>query len=311
MDEPPEPSAEGPLEGRIEEALGEAGSLGIVQLTEAGVVDPRHHDALTALRDRGPLPVRVRLLLSSGLFEREPSRLKQLGDPWLEILGVKFYADGWLGPATCALCEPFTDRDDNGVLFQDAVTLARRVEPVAEAGFTPATHAIGDRAIESVLDAYDNVYGSDCPSARPRIEHAQVLRADLIDRMADMGVVACIQPSFAVSDAAAAQSLLGEERSAVSYRWDLLLDAGVDVIGGSDYPIEPLAPLVGLQHLVTGLPLDADEGTDPIAVRLPYPAALALMTDGGAGETVLSDDPASVDPQEIASVEVLEVRPAS
>lgn len=310
MDEPPEPSAAGPLENRIEAELHRAAAAGIVQLTEAGVVDERHIDALQALRDRGPLPVRVRLLIASGLAERQPDLLRSTGDSWLDVIGVKFYADGWLGPATCALCDPFADgADDRGVLFQDSRTLAARIEPVAAAGMVAATHAIGDRAIEAVLDAYDAVYGGDGAAAAPRIEHAQVLHDDLIDRMAAMGVVACIQPSFAVSDAVTAHQRLGEERAAGSYRWDALLAAGVRVIGGSDFPIEAMEPLVGLQHLVTGLPLDAGADEPPIAVRLPLADALAVMTDAAAGTTTLDADPATVAPADLSRITVLSTHP--
>ena len=119
----------------------------------------------------------------------------------------------------------------------------RAADPFAEAGWTIATHAIGDRAIEAVLDAYEKVYGSDCPAAAPRIEHAQVLRADLVRRMSELGVVVCIQPGFAVSGAADARSALGRDRVEEAYRWDALLDGGVRVVAGSDFPIEPMEPL--------------------------------------------------------------------
>jgi predicted amidohydrolase YtcJ len=172
------------------------------------------------------------------------------------VLGVKFYADGWLGPRTCACSLPFADvggGDDDGILFLDAATLARRAAPYAEAGWQLATHAIGDRAIEAVLDAYASMFGSPaaCRQAAPRIEHAQVLRPDLIERMAEWGVVACIQPSFAFSDAEAATSALAG-RFPEAYRWDHLLEAGVRVIAGSDYPIETLDPVVGLERLTSG-----------------------------------------------------------
>ena len=131
--------------------------------------------------------------------------------------------------------------------------MARRAEPYVAAGWGLATHAIGDRAIEAVLDAYESVYGgaAGVRAAAPRIEHAQVLRPELIDRMSELGVVACIQPCFASSDAESiALALAGRFPS--SYRWDLLLAAGVRVIAGSDFPIETLDPAIGLERLTTG-----------------------------------------------------------
>jgi predicted amidohydrolase YtcJ len=124
--------------------------------------------------------------------------------------------------------------------------------------------------------------------------------------MAEMGVVACIQPSFAVSDAAEAWPALGT-RMATAYRWSLLLDAGVPVIAGSDFPIEDLSPLVGLRRLVTG----ETDGGERVAHPIDLVDALALMTDRWAGTVVLSEDPHGVDPSQLAAIEVVETRPSS
>ncbi len=294
------------LRGALERGLAGAAEVGLVEVTEAGMHDWGYLEALLALRARGPLPVRVRLFVASGIAE--PQRMQATGDPWLELVGVKFYADGWLGPRTCALREPFADRPgDTGILFLDADTLARRADPFAERGWTIATHAIGDRAIETVLDAYELVFGRDCAAAAPRVEHAQVLAPDLIRRMADLGVVACVQPTFGVADADAARVALGPDRAEHAYHWDTLLDAGVRVVAGSDFPVAPLRPLAGLQCLLTGDHLDGRRAGAP---TLALDRALAVMTDAGAGTVVLGDDPAGVAEDEVAGIEVDEARPA-
>ncbi|MDQ3305525.1 MAG: amidohydrolase family protein, partial [Actinomycetota bacterium] len=195
-----------------------------------------------------------------------------------------------------------------GVAFLDADTLASRADPFAEAGWTIATHAIGDRAIEAVLDGYERLYGSDCAEAAPRIEHAQVLAPDLVRRMAELGVVACVQPCFAVADAATARAGLGSERWEDAYRWDTLLDTGVRVITGSDFPLAPLAPLAGLQCLLTGDHLDGRRAGAPTLSR---EQALGVMSDGRAGTVVLSDDPQRVAEDEVATIEVVESRPTA
>jgi predicted amidohydrolase YtcJ len=280
------------LPGALFKGLREANHLGLVQVTEAGMTDWAYFDALRVLRDRGDLPVRMRVFVASGLAD--PKRLEREGDARLEIEGVKFYADGWLGPRTCALCRPFADAadDNDGILFLDALTLSRRAEPFALRGWTIATHAIGDRAIEEVLDAYENIYGDECTAAAPRIEHAQVLAPHLVERMAHLGVVACIQPAFAHSDADTARKGLGPARMAHAYKWEELLEGGVRVITGSDYPIEELSPLRGLEKLADQLGLET---------------ALRLMTDAEAGTTVLSADPAEAP---FADIEILETLPA-
>jgi predicted amidohydrolase YtcJ len=284
---PPPPQED--LAASLYKGLHRANALGLVQITEAGMTDWAYLDALRVLRDRGDLPVRVRILVASGLADAK--RMAREGDERLEVEGVKFYADGWLGPRTCAVCEQFSDTDDTGVLFLDPLTLARRAEPFALRGWTIATHAIGDRAIEAVLDAYDHIYGDDCAAAAPRIEHAQVLAPRLIERMAHMGVVACIQPGFAWQDRDTARRGLGSTRMETAYNWPLLLEAGVRVITGSDYPIDDLDPVAGLRKLADEMELDQ---------------ALGLMTDASTGTTVLSHDPR----EDLADLQVLETRPA-
>jgi predicted amidohydrolase YtcJ len=122
--------------------------------------------------------------------------------------------------------------------------------------------------------------------------------------MAELGVVACIQPGFAVSDADSARRALGGDRWEEAYRWDQLLDAGVCVIAGSDHPIESLSPLVGLHRLVTG---DTEDGRSTGAPTLPLATSLALMTDASCGVTVLSDEPTE---DNLREIEIVEARPA-
>lgn len=286
------------LAGRLERALVEAAALGICELWEAGLRDWACLDALLELRERGPLPLRVRLLVAAGLAEG--GMRGRTGDAWCEVEGVKFYADGWLGPRTCAVSRAFRDEGANrGLAFESAISLARRAEPFAEAGWRIATHAIGDRAIEEVITAYRHVFGDDCAAAAPRIEHVQVLRQDLVEVMAECGIVACIQPGFGAQDHAEAGRALGDDWP-LAYRWDALLGAGVRVVGGSDYPIDALSPLEGLRKLVQN-PFGAMDVVE----------ALGLMTDEASGTTLLEEDPRTLEPDRIAAIRVLGTVPAA
>lgn len=273
MDEPPGDPTVPDLASALESALRGAAALGLVQVTEAGMPDWRYWDALVELRDAGRLPIAVHVLVASGAADlRRMEVARRESDDRLRLLGVKLYADGWLGPRTCACSEAFADRDGDGILFLDADTLTRRVVPFTDAGFTVATHAIGDRAIDAALAAYDTAYAGATREASPRVEHAQLLRPDLIDRFAASGVVACIQPCFAASDAQSLEAAFGGAFPE-AYRWDHLLAAGGRVLAGSDFPIETLDPRVGLDQLVAGPgPVDRDTAlrlmtaTEPVTV---------------------------------------------
>ncbi len=274
MDQVGEPLPMDGLAGRIAESLATAKQRGLVEIWEAGLDDLACLRALLDLREADALDVRVRIFLASGLAEREgvPART---GDPMVDVVGVKFYADGWLGWRTCAMSHDFADGEGSGILFQDAATLARRMAPFANSGFTIATHAIGDQAIETVLDAYDLVFGADARSAGARIEHAQILRPDLVERIAASGVTLCIQPLFAESDAPHADVALAG-RWPLAYAWRAALDAGCRLLSGSDFPIEPLNGVAPLLALADQL---GEGGLE---------AAVAISSDAQAGTTLLS-----------------------
>jgi predicted amidohydrolase YtcJ len=298
--DPPLPQPQ-QLTARLLAGLASAAAGGLVEITEMGLRSWSYLEALATAQDAGPLPVRVRVYLASGLageasMDELDARRADCG-PWLRLDGVKFYADGWLGPRTCAMCQDFADTGDSGLLFTDAARLARRIAPLAGRGWRIATHAIGDRAVLVVLDAYDLAFDGDLAAIRaaaPRIEHASVLSAELIARMAASGVQACVQPSFAVTDAGLLHPALGQDRAARAYPYAEMAAAGVPMLAGSDYPIEVLAPLVGLARLTagrSGRPGFGTAGSAPAQARLPVAAAFAMMTDPAAGQTLLSADP--------------------
>jgi predicted amidohydrolase YtcJ len=299
--------------------LGQAAAAGLVEVTEMGMRHWWYLDALASLGG-GPLPARLRIYLASGLAERSgiaelDARRTDCG-PWIRLEGVKFYADGWLVPRTCAMYASFEDEDSAGILFQDSSALARRIEPFASRGWRVATHAIGDRAVTAVLDAYEMIWGGDrhaIAAAMPRIEHGSVLPAELVSRIVALGVALCIQPSFPVTDAAQVRSALGGKRVATAYPWALLVNSGARLLAGTDYPIEAIEPLVSLARLVRGRsdrPGFATEGTAAQRSRLPVELAVDLCTDDAAGRTLLSADPRRVPAAELDQIEIRGTEPA-
>ncbi len=318
-----EPASPAPLDemaDRLYRGLGRAARAGLVEVTEMGMREWWYLDALARIQQRGPLPARVRIYLASGLAERAgPAELdarRADAGPWLRLDGVKFYADGWLVPRTCAMCRDFADQDQDGVLFMSSSTLAARIEPFAAHGWRIATHAIGDRGIETVLEAYELVWGRDrqaIAAAMPRIEHGSLQSAELADRIAALGVAICLQPSFAVTDAQQVRTALGPDRAAMAYPWAALAAAGARLLLGTDYPIEVIEPLVGLARLVNGHSIRNGFSTAAAAPehsRLPLGLACALASDPQAGQTYLSADPRAIPASEIDQIEVLGTAPA-
>ena len=168
-----------------------------------------------------------------------------LYDGHLWIRAIKLYADGALGSRGAALLDPYNDDPKNSGLLvsapahiQDVATRALR------AGFQVNTHAIGDRGNRVVLDAYEAALKA-VPTAnhRFRVEHAQVLSPDDIPRFAELGVIPSMQSVHQTSDMYWAPNRLGYARSLGAYAWRSLLQTGVVVPNGSDFPVEGVNPL--------------------------------------------------------------------
>ena len=183
-------------------------------------------DALGELDEAGKLRIRHLVRVAWGCIE-EAARMglrTGVGSEWVRILGVKLYSDGWLGPRTAALRAPYADHPEVqytrdpfpfGILFLNQERATRDVARADQLGFNITTHAIGDRGVETVLNAYDAV--GVRRRDRWQLEHVQVMGDDLIERMATKGVLGSMQLSFATSDQHFAESAIGPIRARTSY----------------------------------------------------------------------------------------------
>lgn len=169
---------------------------------------------------------------------------RKSGNDRIVTRAVKIYADGALGSRGAALLAPYSDDPGNeGLLVTDLETLDDQLKAAKDAGLQACTHAIGDRGNREVLDAYaNNLKGLDDP--RWRIEHAQIINPKDHYAFADMGVIASMQPSHAISDLHFAPARLGSERLHGAYAWASLIKTGAVITGGSDAPVEAGDPLI-------------------------------------------------------------------
>jgi predicted amidohydrolase YtcJ len=114
-----------------------------------------------------------------------------------------------------------------------------------------AIHAIGDRGGLLAIDAMERALGGARPQSRFRLEHAQVLRVQDLERLARVGIIASMQPTHATSDMPWADERLGEGRLERAYAWRKVLNAGGRLALGSDFPVESADPRLGLYSAVT------------------------------------------------------------
>ncbi|MBS3939067.1 MAG: amidohydrolase [Peptococcaceae bacterium] len=234
------------------------------------------------------LPLRVNVLFN---LDREQILLD--GEHMLAInaknsdrLGVKtikIMADGSLGARTAAMSEPYTDDPLNkGLSYYTQDSLNALVSAAHQAGFQVAIHAIGDFTAEQAIRAIESAQGSN-KTRRHRLIHCQVLRRDLVERMARAGIVAEIQPIFVTTDLHWTKERIGKERLSFAYAWKSLLEFGVQCAGGSDCPVETMDPLAGITAAVTrtdgsGYPSGGWLPREKLSVR----EAIALFTVGSA-----------------------------
>jgi predicted amidohydrolase YtcJ len=203
------------------------------------------------------------------------------GSQRLSIGGIKLFADGALGSQTALLLKPYQgSRSNCGIAVLSREELIDRTVSCARAGLSCAIHAIGDLANRNALDAIESAIRARSPRLRHRIEHCQIVAPADVHRFKRLGVVASMQPSHATADIDIMKKYLGRRRYH-SYRFRTFTGLGVPLAFGSDAPIEPLNPLLGIQALLSGRPSGGGECFNNSQLLSPL-TAIRGFTLGGA-----------------------------
>ena len=191
------------------------------------------------------------------------------GNEMVKIGFIKILADGSLGGRTAALEEPYADEPKTrGILLYGQRKLNNLVFRAHEAGFQVAVHAIGDRALNTVLKAFENALRKAPRNGhRHRVEHASLVNNRLVKRLKRLDVILSVQPHFAVSDFWITDRL-GRKRARWAYAFKTFLRNGLVVAGGSDCPVEPINPLLGIWAAVSRKNFSEESLTVEEALRL-------------------------------------------
>jgi predicted amidohydrolase YtcJ len=310
--------APAPTKDQLKEAVlaaqKECLSDGLVQADDMGIERPEL-EVLKELDQQGELKLRVYAFLSGSVEDlgalMGEGPIMPKGDSRLTVRGVKFFVDGALGSRGALLHKPYSDDKKNSGLFvMKPDVLEARMRTASKAGFQIATHAIGDRANQIILDVYDKVYGDEAKKARPRVEHAQVLAPDDIARFAKHGVVASMQPTHSTSDMPWAEQRLGRERIKGAYAWHSLLTSGATIAAGSDAPVEDVSPTLGLYAAVARKDLfGTPEGGWMPEEKMTALEALSAYTHGGAYASFREEEAGRVAKGFVADFTVLDKDP--
>lgn len=214
--------------------------------------------ALQSLHAQGKLKLRITKNIPVELVNQanELGLRTGFGDDFLRIGSVKAFMDGALGPHTAAMFQSYEDEAENrGILNMDGEQLFEYARKAADVGLGMTVHAIGDKANHEVLNAYEQLrtYEKEnhLPHLRHRIEHVQVIHPQDAPRLAQLDIIASMQPIHATSDMLMADQFWGEERSRLAYAWRAQLNHGARLALGSDAPVESPNPFLGIHAAVT------------------------------------------------------------
>ncbi|MFK8053877.1 MAG: amidohydrolase [Woeseiaceae bacterium] len=268
----------------IEIALQELASLGITGVHDAGST-LTELSLYEELADEDKMAIRVSAMLGGmETLAEVDAPVENYANDIYQATSVKLYADGALGSRGAAMIEDYSDDPGNqGLLFANETGLAEMIQAAHDKGFAAHVHAIGDRANQAALSAFAMV-NNDAPSAfNDRVEHAQIVALEDIKRFATLDIIASIQPTHATSDMNMAEDRVGSERILGAYAWRRMLDAGVRLAGGSDFPVEKPDMYDGLYSAVAR----KDKQGNPVEGWFPDQAltreqALALFTTWAA-----------------------------
>jgi predicted amidohydrolase YtcJ len=295
------------------EAIVRAGNAflatGVTSTVEAGIRRPEEMHAYQALWNAGKMPVRTYLMM---MIDEMLDHLLGLGvrtgfgDSWLRIGPAKLFSDGSLGGRTARMKDPYEGQADNlGLWMEEPAVMKAKILKAHQAGFQVGIHAIGDEAVDVILQGYEEALAAHPrPDARHRIEHAVLVSEDVLARMARAGVVPIPGSSFTYFFAPAYAQNVGEERLRYSNAMASFKHHGIIAAASTDTPVAPPEVGYGLYNMVTRKDVNGDVLWGEQAISLDD--ALRAYTWNGAYASFEEQTKGSLEPGKLADIAVFE-----
>jgi len=304
--------------GAIRAGLAEAARRGVTGVHDiSSAEDLRIYQKLAA---RGELTARLYAITPLPAWQTlaDAGILTRFGNNWLRIGALKGFADGSLGSTTALFFKPFDDAPHTSglpapMMFPEG-NMLKMALGADRAGLQLCIHAIGDKANRLILEVFEQVARENPREGHPpgaarrwRIEHAQHIHPDDFAKFARLGVIASMQPYHAIDDGRWAEKRIGRERCKTTYAFRTLLDHGVKLAFGSDWPVAPLDPLQGIYAAVTRRTLDGKnpDGWFP-EQKISLAEAIEAYTAGSAYAEFAEKEKGSLTPGKLADIVVLD-----
>ncbi|MCA1667210.1 MAG: amidohydrolase [Thermomicrobia bacterium] len=319
-----------PSVDEIVEALDRAAALyhavGVTSVAEAGIHRPEEMTAYQALHDRGAGGLRTYLMMmvDEMLDGLEQTGIRTgLGDARLRIGPAKLFIDGSIGGRTARMHHPYRGEAENvGLWMQTPHALKTKFKRAHDLGWQCCAHAIGDAAIDLLLDCYEEAMTANPrPNPRHRIEHCEFITdIAVFDRIKRLGCIPIPGTTFLRDFHPVYLQNLGPERLRYANAMRTFIDRGIIAAASSDAPVVTVSPLAGIETMVTRKDFAGDVAHPEEAITFAeavwaYTSAGAYasfeeklkgsLTPGKLGDvTVLSADARTVDPDDIAEMTV-------
>jgi hypothetical protein len=210
------------------------------------------------LFDEGGFPIRLRVAIPVHERKELASYIQKhgRGNEWLQWDMVKIFLDGSIGSNTAWMLEEYLGHPgDCGLVVTQREEFLRQVRECNEENLKVLVHAIGDAAVRTALDVFE-----ECGPGFYRMEHAQHIHPDDLPRFAELGVIPCVQPIHLSDDGRWAEGILGEKRASQSFPFAGLIKSGALLAGGTDWPIAPASPWLNLHAAVAR---QTNDGSNP------------------------------------------------
>ena len=255
------------LKDNLERGLRSNAALGWTQTQDAGM-EYRLVELMKEIHAQGNMSHRVYAAVPVSEAQQMIEKGRETTpDDMFDVRGIKVFIDGTLGSRGAALIGNYSDADHNG--FMNRTTEEELVPILHQAlrqGIQIETHVIGDRAVRTLLDWYEEAYAAVPKSQwasedlRWRMEHAQIIPPSDQQRFVELGVIPSMQPSHGIGDLNFAPDRLGPDRLAYAYPWQALVDRGLMILAGSDAPVEAGDPRIEFYAAVARKRLDGTSG---------------------------------------------------
>jgi len=299
-----EPSREIAAEG-AKQILLDCAAAGLTCVYDS--LGPSQIRAVLDLKNRGELPIRVRMDVNTEFFP-EMNKLgvyRGFGDDWAKICGLKFYFDGAISARTAAVSEPYLHRKDfYGIMATTKEIAARTITDAYKEGYRISAHANGDRAISMYLDIMEEVQDK-YPRQDPRNRdiHCTVVNPELVSRIKKLGILPTIFGAYPYYHGDKLLPAFGEKRLEWMFAARSFIDAGVKVSAHSDHSASPYLPLMAIHALVNrvtkaGVPIGQSQ-------KITVMEALKLYTNNAAYQSFDEDRLGSIEVGKLADMVVL------